>query len=487
MGEPTIAGTVLNRDSIPARSRTMAALLTVNSAIGGIAWPGIPAANGANLLAILFQLEQSQWWSPEEMLRHQRDQLQALLGHARTHVPFYRERLRDVGDLPADETWPEVWRRIAPLTRAEIQAADAKGSMITEALPPGHGELREIYTSGSTGRPIRSVRTQLWELMWSAFTVRDHLWHRRDFHGTLATLRESGPGKALYPEGTRAESWGYSSATILKTGPMAGLNITTPVEQQVEWLRRQNPDYLLTHPTVAHRLAAYCRKHGIRLPRLKQVITISENLKPEVRSTVRGAWDVPLVDIYSTREIGYIALQCPEREHYHIQSEHVLAEVLNEEGKACVSGEVGKLLVTSLHNLAMPLIRYDIGDYVEVGRPCPCGRGLPVINRILGRTQNMLVMPSGERRWPLLSSANIESMLEIAPGIRQYQFLQKAPDLIELRLAVARALAADEEARLGDWVRVKFGAPFRVAFVYVDEIPRSAAGKFEDFVCEIDR
>jgi phenylacetate-CoA ligase len=147
--------------------------LSVNSAIKGIAWPGIPAPSGASLLAILFQLDQSQWWSPSEVSRRQYDQLKVLLDHARTHVPFYRERLQHMADLPADETWPEVWRRIAPLTRAEIQAADAAETMITDALPPGHGELREIYTSGSTGKPIRSVRTQLWELIWSAFTVRD--------------------------------------------------------------------------------------------------------------------------------------------------------------------------------------------------------------------------------------------------------------------------------------------------------------------------
>lgn len=463
----------------------MVPLLSVNSAINGIAWPGIPAPNGASLLAILFQLDQSQWWSPSDVSRRQCDQLRVLLDHARTHVPFYRERLQHLTDLPADESWPEVWRRIAPLTRAEIQAADAAETMITDALPPGHGELREIYTSGSTGKPIRSVRTQLWELIWSAFTVRDHLWHRRDLRGVFATLRESGQGKALYPDGARAESWGYSSATILKTGPLVSLNITTPIEQQVEWLQRHNPDYLLTHPTIVHRLAHHCREHDVQLPNLKQVITISENLKPEVRSAVHDAWGVALVDIYSTREIGYIALQCPDYEHYHIQSEHVLAEVLNEEGQPCAPGEVGKLLVTSLHNLAMPLIRYDIGDYVEVGPPCPCGRGLPVIQRILGRTQNMLVMPSGERRWPLLSSANIAAMLEIAPQVRQYQFVQKAPNFIELRLAVHRPLAADEEARLTEWVGTKLGAPFMVSFTYFDEIPRTAAGKFEDFICEI--
>ncbi|HEX2250254.1 MAG TPA: AMP-binding protein [Gemmatimonadales bacterium] len=459
-------------------------LVEINSALQGITWPGIPAANGAAVLSILFQLERSQWWTSDQILAHQREQLDTLLKHARAHVPFYRERLKGIGSLDAGEPWLNTWRTIPPLRREAIQAADENEDLVTEELPDGHGDLREIYTSGSVGKPIRSVRTQLWELMWSAFTVRDHLWHRRDFRGTFAAIRESGPGKALYPDGLTAESWGYSSASIVATGPMVSLNVTTPIEQQIEWLQRRRPDYLLTHPTIAHRLADYCRQHGIELPGLKQVITISENLRPEVRAAVRTAWEVPLVDIYSTREAGYIALQCPDHEHYHVQAEHVFVEVLDDTGQPCGPGEVGRLLVTSLHNFAMPLIRYDIGDFVEVGESCPCGRGLPVIKRILGRTQNMLVMPSGERRWPLLSSGNIEDLLHLAP-IRQYQFVQRAPDWIELRIAAERALTEAEEQHLAGWIQKKFGYPFRVTLSCFDEIPRTAAGKFEDFICQV--
>lgn len=462
----------------------MASSFSVNSVIGGIDWPAIPDLKGASLLAILFQLEQTQWWTPEALLHRQHDQLQALLAHARAHVPFYRERLREVGDL-GDDGWLDAWRSIPQLTRAEIQAADADAAMVAQVLPPGHGELREIYTSGSTGKPIRSVRTQLWELMWSAFTVRDHLWHRRDLRGTFAAIRESAKGKALYPDGLRSESWGYASATIVKTGPMVSLNVDTPVEQQAEWLQRQDPDYLLTHPTIALRLAEYCSARRLALPRLRQVITIAENLRPQARIACRTAWNVPIADIYSTREAGYIALQCPDHEHYHIQSEHVFAEVVDDNGRPCRPGETGRLLVTSLHNLAMPLIRYDIGDYVELGTPCACGRGLPVIKRILGRRQNMVVMPSGERRWVLLSSANIEELLAIAPAIRQYQFIQKARDHVEARLVALRRLSEAEEQGVTHWVAAKFGFAFRVTFAYFDEMPR-VAGKFEDFVSEVD-
>jgi phenylacetate-CoA ligase len=132
----------------------------------------------------------------------------------------------------------------------------------------------------------------------------------------------------------------------------------------------------------------------------------------------------------------------------------------------------------------MPLIRYEIGDFAEVGDPCPCGRGLPVLRRILGRQQNMLLMPSGEARWPLLSSTDIRGLLALA-SVRQYQFVQKSLDRLELRLANVKSLSASDEDRLRDWVRDKFGYPFQVDFTYFDELPSGKSGKHQDFLCEV--
>jgi phenylacetate-CoA ligase len=460
----------------------------VNSAIAGVTWPAIPAPHGAALLSLLFQLEQTQWWPAAEIARRQREQLRLLLRHARERVPFYATRLGDIADPPDEDAWWEGWRRIPPLRRAEIQAADATGALLAETLPPGHGECRAVHTSGSTGAPIRAVRSELWELIWSAFAVRDHLWHRRDLGGTLAAIRDSGAGVAPYPDGARAEGWSHEGAAILRTGPMASLNVATPVAQQAEWLQRQAATYLATHPSLALRLAEHCRERSLRLPALRQVITVAETLGPEVRRACRVAWDVPVIDIYSTREAGHLALQCPAQEAcYHVQAEGVLVEVVDGAGRPCRPGEIGRVLVTPLHNFAMPLIRYEIGDYAEPGEPCPCGRGLPVLRRILGRRQNMLILPSGEERWPLLSSADVAALLAAAPPIRQYQLVQRALERIELRLAVARPLSGAEEAALTDWVRRKFRHPFAVSFAYFDELPPNAAGKFEDFLSEVAR
>lgn len=459
----------------------MTAPLPFISTFPEIAWPAVPSVHGMAQLALLFQLDRTQWLPPPALLARQYAQLRALADHARATVPFYRDRLAALPENPGGAL-PDSWLRLPLLTRRDIQ--DAGAALHSNAVPAAHGGVSEIFTSGSVGAPIRAVRTALWELFWSGFTVRNHLWHRRDFSGTLAAIRETGAGKALYPEGACAERWGPSTGALLASGPTVSLNVTTPIEHQVEWLVRHDPDYLVTHPTIVERLAAHCLARRIRLPRLRQVEAISEVLAPRVRALVREAWNVPVVDVYSTREAGYLALQCPDHEHLHVQAESALVEVLDDAGRPCPPGAVGRVVVTPLHNFAMPLIRYAIGDYAEVGAACPCGRGLPVLTRVLGRRQNMLILPSGEERWPLLSSGDIEQFLAIAP-VRRYQFVQTGRTRIELRLAVARPLGTDEVSALTRWVQRKLGYPFEVGLTIVDEIPLSAAGKFMDFISEI--
>ncbi len=220
---------------------------------------------------------------------------------------------------------------------------------------------------------------------------------------------------------------------------------------------------------------------GIRFPTLREVQTLSEVLDPALREECRRLWDVEIADRYSTQETGYIALQCPESENYHIQSECALVEILDADGAPCRPGEIGRVVVTPLHNFATPLLRYDIGDYAEVGNPCPCGRGLPVLKRIMGRARAMLTLPDGGRSWPLMGGSRFA---EIAP-VRQYQFVQKSPQRIEARLVVARPLSDEEEGKLRERMLSRLGHPFDIEFSYVKKIERRAGEKYEEFKSEI--
>ena len=433
----------------------------------GISWPAIPAFVDAAVLALQHQLEESQWWPAETLLVLQLRQLESLLAHAARTVPFYRERLRSLAGLGRGGLTMDAFRRLPVLRRTDIQEAAA--ALVSRRLPKDHGNTSDISTSGSTGRPITVKGTAVTGMFFRAMNLRYHLWHGRDFSAKTA---------AIHAETGESVSWvpGYDS------GPMVSFDVSRPVGEQLDWLRRQNPGYLLTYPSNLRALLRRCEETGERPDRLREVATMGEVLDPGVRAACETVWGVPVVDAYSAQEIGMIALQCPEHPHYHVQAEDALVEVLDDRGKPCAPGKVGRVVVTALHNFATPLIRYEIGDFAEVGPPCPCGRGLPVITRIAGRVHNMLTLPSGEQVWPVQFFSS--ELLAVAP-VRQFQFVQRSVEEIEVKLATARELREDEEAGLRELIGTRLGHGFALRFVYVDEIPRLPSGKYEDFRSDV--
>ncbi|HLJ21062.1 MAG TPA: hypothetical protein VKU84_12725 [Stellaceae bacterium] len=450
------------------------------SALEGVGWPAIPTAANSRVLALLQQLECSQWWTADRLQHHQLRQLERLLEHAYRANPFYRERLARAGYRAGDRVSPELWQRIPVLDRDMVREHDRE--LRAAEIPKAHGETSEHVTSGSTGRPLRIAKTGLDGLMWAALTLREEVWHRRDLSLPLAAIRRDPSGQSEFPEGRRQETWGFPVGTMFPTGPGFQLDNLTTIEQQVDWLRRRNPAYLMTFPTVVAEIARTCRAHGIRLQDLRGIRTVGEVVDAGLRVICREVFGVEVVDLYSAVETGYLALQCPEQKGYHVQAEAVLVEVLDAGGALCGPGEVGTVVVTVLHNFAMPLIRFAIGDMAEVGASCACGRGLPVISRILGRSRDLVRLPSGDRRYALLS---FDQVLNRIPAVVQGQVVQKTVEDIEVRLVSRRPLSAEEEDAIRDRLIENFRYGFRVTFTYHRTIPRSAAGKFFDFLSEL--
>lgn len=146
------------------------------------------------------------------------------------------------------------------------------------------------------------------------------------------------------------------------------------------------------------------------------------------------------------------------------------------------------MVLTTLHNFAAPLIRYEIGDLATRGAPCGCGRTLPVITQILGRQRNMLRYPDGSVRWPSLGEAGLAAVFARTgnmPPVQQFQLVQHSLDRIEARLVVARPYTAAEEALLTDYLRGEFGPHWQIDFSYPETIARGPGGKFEDFLSHV--
>ena len=437
------------------------------------------APAGPGVLAYQKRLQDSQWWPAEQLLEHQLRELARLVAHAWRTVPFHGARLAAAGLEPGRPIDLERWRRLAPLTRRDIQQAG--GDLESTAVPAEHGKILTTRSSGSTGTPVTVRGTIFDAVVGKALMLRHCLWHPYDFAAKFASIRRVHGGTYDYPHGLHLDRWGDSATFPFATGPSSILSIGASIAQQAEWLLREDPDYLMTFPSNVRFLAAHCRERGIVFPHLEHVTTFGEVLSAETREECRRAWDLSVIDVYSAQEVGIVALQCPTHEHYHVQAETMFVEVVDERGEPCRPGQTGRVLVTPLNNYAMPVLRYEIGDWAELDGPCPCGRGLAVLKRILGRERNaLLVAPTGERYWPAFGTRKLP---ELAP-IVQHQFVQKSLQRIEARLVTARPLTRREERALRAYILANLPYRFELDFTYFDELPRNDAGKFEDFVCE---
>lgn len=444
------------------------------SSIYGISFPALPQQQGAALLAVLWQLEQSQWWSTERLQSEQQEQLLSLLNHALQTVPFYQQCLPEIG-YKSGQAWDEsMWSAIPVMKRQQLQ--ELHQQLHSQKLPADHGESYLMQSSGSTGRPVQVLGSPITRFYWNLATLRDSHWQRHDFMQKLAAIR---PDRGAKAQGRIfCQGWGESIDSAHKSVPSMIINSRVDVRQQLQWLQEYQPVYLLSLPSNLRELLRLCEQDGISLPNLKQVRSFGETVTQSLRDMVRRVWSVGLNDMYSSQEVGYMALQCPEHEHYHIQAETMHIEILDENDQPCAPGEIGRVIVTSLHNFAMPLIRYEVGDYAEVGEPCPCGRGLPVLKKIVGRTRNMVRTPEGKCYWP---SFPVEDWLEVA-DIRQFQLRQTALDSIEILVAMEGEPNEEQTKCLVEQIQSSLNYPFKLSFRCVDAIPVQKNGKYEDFL-----
>lgn len=445
------------------------------STVEGIEWPAIASPAGATMLAMQWQLERSQWWPAEKLLEQQFRQIRELAKHAVAHTLYYKKHLSRAGLASADELTPQSFLRWPVLSKADVQRQEA--ALTASSCPKEHGAAVQAHTTGSTGVPTRVLHSMVMGFYVHALALRDHLWHRRDFSAKLAAIR------GRIRSGFTSDWWGAVTNAAFRTGDGVWKSGLTGIAEQLEWLVAENPAYLVTSPSNLRALLRRSRETGRMPAAIRQVVTFTEYLPPELRAEVQQVWQARLVDVYSCEELGPIALQCPSHEHYHVQAENLHVELLRDDGTPCLPGELGRVVVTALHNFPMPLLRYDLGDFAEAGAACPCGRGLPVLRRIVGRVRNMARDPNGRHFRPAIAFGG---WLEIAP-IRKLQLVQHTLADIEFRYEMERELSGGEQERLTALLTESFGYPFTFAFSRVPRIERMPGEKYEDFVSLLAR
>lgn len=460
--------------------------MQLRSSFKPLAWPAVVTGLAAEVMALQRQLDASQWWTPEKLRAHQYRQLRLLLTHAAKQVWFHGKRLREAGIKPDMELNDEVWSRIPILTRRDVQSLG--DTLHAGEVPATHGQIFDATSGGSSGVPVRVQKTGLADLLWRAIQVREELWHRRDPRGAIARFRrpprDFTPQQAatmMSPPGMLRPDYGAPMNLLWETGPIRLLDDRVPIADQTVVLRQMQPAYLYTLPANLRLMLTHIRDSGRPVKPLLSVWTLSEMVDDPLRALCRDVFNCEIVQNYTSAEAGYMALQCPEHDHFHVQSEVAHLEVLRPDGSACAPGEIGKVVITPLHNFATPLLRYEIGDEAEVGEPCACGRGLPVLRRIVGRTFDYLTLPDGTRRRVDTGYYRISAI----PAVREFQIAQRTLGRIELLLVLARPLTEVETATVRDVLVKEFGTDFQFDITVHDSITRTEAGKLRAFVSDL--
>ncbi len=447
---------------------------------GGV-WPTLPDPRYGQLWTAYLSLTQTQWLPPDEIARRQIDQARELLRHAAAHVPHYRRTFAAAGVDPEQIRTPDDFRRVPLLPRTAI--GDLGADLHAATLPEGIQAAGEGSTSGTSGVPVTVLQTTREQLWWLAFYLRDLEWARIDPRLPLASIRPIKPKSPEHEQalltGTKLPHWHPALAPLIEMGPAYAMELRQDPQKHYDWLRRVDPAYLLGYPSHLDLVAELAGKHG-RPAGLKAIQVIAERLAPEVKARIEAAFGVPVVDLYSCTEAGYLASPCPAGHGLHVHAENVLLEVLDDAGNPCPPGVPGRVVITALHNFRMPFIRYDILDGAVPGGPCPCGRGLPLLRQIDGKLRPWFRLPGGNRK----STSPLSMAFQKLPGLLQYQVTQRSTGRLSVRLVPGRDWTADSLALAKKEVDEYLETPGWADIEVVPEIPRSAGGKVRDFVSE---
>lgn len=397
------------------------------------------------------RFERQQWLSPEKLQELQHRRLRVMMHWAYQTVPYYRELFKDAGLRPEQIRTAGNLGLLPVLTKQHVREhADALHSTAI----PKH-KLTVTTTTGSTGIPLTIAHDQTSVAAGRAAILRSFRAHGLRLTDDTLRITHRKRERALH------EFFG-----IL---PIRTASVHAPPRQLASIAATMRPDVIDSYPSILRAMAKYTEL----LPdTVRRIFTSTEMLTKETRKQLDKAFNAQVVDFYGAAEFPRLAWECPAGGGYHVDADYALVEC----------SESNELLVTGLYNYGMPLIRYAIGDLAkESDGPCACGRGLPLLKSIEGRTDDSLVMPGGD----IISPRRV-NMLDGVTGIAEYRIVQTKRDKI-----VAEVVPADqwtpglERAVIARIRRGLEAYPVEISAKQVARIKRGRGGKLRTVISRV--
>jgi len=415
----------------------------------------------------LRELEASQWLSPEELGEMRNRKLGRLLVHACEHVPYYRKLFSECGIDPRRLRLPDDFLRIPFLSRDDVRrsfndliAGDSRPRDRMLNRTGGSTGARTFFMNDRRALPLHwalVLRNQRWTgwdigrrqaLLWAAYSdvTQSLQWHRRLF-GRYVLRRLFLPAREMSDENMR---------------------------RHAQAIDRFKPELITGYASALTLFARFLQRSGLRVHPPLAVVSAAEALEEGARAIVESVFRAPLFNHYGSREISNIAHECEAHSGLHINAEHVHVEVVDGRGRPCAPREKGEIVVTDLDNQVFPFIRYRIGDLgVAAGGNCSCGRGLPLLAGVLGRSFDVITTPDGR----YLCVSGTLFWLGDVNGVRSFQLIQHDLRTLEFKIVADDSFTQGERAKLEQRVRERYGEPVDIRITLVDDIPVPESGK----------
>ncbi len=427
---------------------------------------------GHGSVALRKRLEQSQWWTVPQLEAYQAERLRRFLSEIGERVPYYRTLFRQLDFVPDEVRSIEALRRLPLLSKSDIRGN------VDGLKAEGHGVLTRYNTGGSSGEPLiffmgkdrksHDVGAKWRATRWWGVDIGDPelvVWGSPIEIGTQDRLRRLRDG--------------LMRSHLLPAFEMSSENL----DRFVSVIQAKAPAMLFGYPSSLSLIAQHARAKNISLNNLgiKAVFVTSERLYDEQRAIIGEVFGCPVANGYGARDAGFLAHECPAGS-LHVSAEDIVLETVGPDGTPAAPGEMGEIVVTHMGTADFPFVRYRTGDMgVLSNRPCSCGRGLPVLQEVHGRTTDFVVAKNGTVMHGLALIYTVRDL----PGIERFRIEQMSLDKTIVKVVATAAFDSAGRDRLVRDFKARLGATVQIEIESVTEIPNEASGKFRYVVSHV--
>lgn len=424
---------------------------------------------------LLSQLEERQFGNADTVRTYQWQQIQLIVRHARENCPWYREKLRDVS-IDNFKDWND-WSKIPILSRQELI------EHVDDLIDENGRQLSYISTSGSTGKPVTVVRDPQTRRVVRAISRRAYRWYGVD--------RSSPSFWLVGTPSSRLQLFKYWVNDRLHARyRQTCFDMSEPaLDKILQRIKAFKPHVLNGYASAIFGMCQHARRMRFDLSSvgIKLIVPQSEVLYEFQEKEMREVIGAPVMNEYGCVEVGAMAHVCPQGT-FHINHDHVMIEIIDDNGCPVKIGQPGRIVLTPLHAFAMPLIRYALGDRgTLINKTCSCGifPGLPVFKYVEGRDWDKVYSTDGQRFHTVLVYYAAKQAFP-SRSVLEYQGIQEALNQIRFFVVKGPSFKVDDINKFENILREKLGISMRFTFEYVENIPRSNSGKMFYFICKIN-